>query len=140
MVKVALVEGRIKDTIKIAGPPDRGAELVFRGRVRGSEGEHRITALYYEHYPGMAEQKLKSLAEKTAELYPIGDLICRHRIGEIPVGEASMEVSIWSSHRREALQAMEFFIAEVKKSVPIWKWAILPGGAKVPSDHHSQAR
>jgi len=30
--------------------------------------------------------------------------------------------------------AMAHFIAELKKRVPIWKWAILASGEKVPSE------
>ncbi|MFQ6616610.1 MAG: molybdenum cofactor biosynthesis protein MoaE, partial [Fidelibacterota bacterium] len=108
-------------------------------RVRGTEGGHRISALHYEHYPGMAERELQTLAEQTAEQFAIRDLICRHRIGEVPVGESSLEISIWSEHRREGLEAMEFFISGLKKSVPIWKWAVLPDGRKVPSLHHHEA-
>lgn len=133
MVKTELVRRRIEGAVKRTGPGDSGAELVFRGRVRETEKERKILALFYEHYPGMAEKKLQELAEKTALLFPIRDLICRHRIGEVPVGESNMEVSIWSSHRREGIEAMDFFITELKKSVPIWKWMILPDGEKFPS-------
>lgn len=135
MIEVTLVGGKIEESVTETGPADRGAELVFRGRVRGTEGGRRIRALHYEHYPGMTERELKSLAEKTAERFPIRDLVCRHRTGEIPVGETSMEISIWSPHRREALEAMDFFIAELKKSVPIWKWAVLSDGRRIPSGH-----
>jgi len=29
---------------------------------------------------------------------------------------------------------MSFFIIELKKRVPIWKWAILENGEKIPSE------
>jgi len=29
---------------------------------------------------------------------------------------------------------MNYFIAELKNSVPIWKWAIFEDGTKIPSD------
>jgi len=29
---------------------------------------------------------------------------------------------------------MDWFISELKKHVPIWKWAILNNGTKIPSD------
>ncbi|MFQ6675584.1 MAG: molybdenum cofactor biosynthesis protein MoaE [Fidelibacterota bacterium] len=136
MVRTELVEGRIEEKVEDTGPPDRGAELVFRGRVRGKESRRIISALHYEHYPGMAERQLQALAEQAAKRFAILDLICRHRIGRVPVGEISLEVCIRSRHRKEGLEAMDFFIAELKKSVPIWKWAVLPDGRKVPGGHH----
>ena len=110
-----------------------GAELVFHGRVRDSENGQQIQALFYEHYENMAEQELQKLAEKTTQLFNINDLYCIHRIGKIPVGEISMRVCIWSGHRKEGLAAMDWFITELKKHVPIWKAGILPDGTKIQS-------
>ena len=41
---------------------------------------------------------------------------------------------IWSKHRREGLEAMDWFISELKKHVPIWKWAIMIDNTRVPSE------
>ena len=40
-------------------------------------------------------------------------------------------------YRKEAIEAMDCFIFELKKRVPIWKWAILGDGSRIPSkcDH-----
>jgi molybdopterin synthase catalytic subunit len=85
----------------------------------------------------MAEAELTQLAEEAIKLFPIHDLFCKHRIGKVEVGETSLHVSIWSKHRREGLDAMSWFIIELKKRVPIWKWAILEDGSRIPSkcDH-----
>ncbi len=112
---------------------DRGAELVFVGRVRAEEHGREIDALDYEHYPGMAELELQKLAEETSERFPIGELSCWHRVGRVPVGEGSMRVVIWSAHRKEGLEAMGWFISELKERVPIWKWAITTDGQRLPS-------
>jgi len=107
---------------------------VFNGRVRSTENGETIRGLFYEHYERMAEEELQSLATGTAEKFPISDIFCRHRIGEIPVGESAIHVSIWSEHRAEGLEAMAWFISELKKRVPIWKWAVLENGTKIPSE------
>ena len=125
-------------TDKIEPFPSRGrgadgAELVFNGRVRDVEGDHKIVALEYEHYEGMAEKELQALAAETTKQYPISDLFCRHRVGRIPVGEVSIHVSIWSPHRKESIEALTRFISELKKRIPIWKWGILPDGSRIPS-------
>ncbi len=112
---------------------DDGAELIFHGRVRDEEEGEKIIGLDYEHYPEMAESELQKLGEETAERFDIHDLFCRHRVGRIAVGEASLRVVIWSRHRKEALQAMDWFIVELKKRVPIWKWGVTADGRRFPS-------
>ena len=113
---------------------EKGAELIFNGRVRETEHGKKITTLEYEQYEGMAEAELKIIAQETQNRFLINDLYCRHRIGKVAVGEASLHVAIWSKHRKEGLDAMSFFIIELKKRVPIWKWAILEDGKKIPSE------
>ena len=110
-----------------------GSELFFNGRVRSKEEGKVIKALEYEQYEGMAETELKLLAEESILKFPISDISCIHRIGKIPVGETSLHAAIWSKHRKEGLEAISYFISELKRRVPIWKWAILEDGRKVPS-------
>ena len=113
---------------------DQGSELIFNGRVRSKENRQEINGLEYEQYEGMAESELKRIAIDTANTYPISDLFCKHRVGRVPIGETSLHVVIWSKHRKEGLEAITFFISELKKRVPIWKWAILKDGTKIPSE------
>lgn len=114
-----------------------GAELVFNGRVRATEHGKNIIALEYEQYVEMAKNELQQLAKETAIKYPIHDLFCKHRIGRVNVGETSLHIVIWSKHRKEGIDALSWFILELKKRVPIWKWAILVDGSRIPSkcDH-----
>lgn len=51
------------------------------------------------------------------------------RVGEVPVKEASIVIAISSPHRFEAMQATQFCIDSVKKSVPIWKKEVYSTGA-----------
>lgn len=44
-----------------------------------------------------------------------------HRYGEVPITETSVIVAVSSIHRRDALEACEFGIDEIKAKVPIWK-------------------
>ena len=134
MIITEIVHGRIIQFPTDETRRDEGAVLVFNGRVRSTENGELILALEYEHYSGMAEKELNGLAQETVEKFPLSDLFCRHRIGRINIGETSLHVAIWSKHRKEGLEAMTYFITELKKRVPIWKWAILQDGEKVPSE------
>ncbi|SVA38616.1 uncharacterized protein METZ01_LOCUS91470 [marine metagenome] len=139
MVKVEIVNDPIDFFSLDDNRRQDGAELVFNGRVRATEHGKNITALEYEHYEGMAETELFQLAEETVGKFPIHDLFCKHRIGLIKVGETSLHVVIWSRHRKEGMDAMTYFIAELKKRVPIWKWAKLEDGSRIPSEcYHEQ--
>ena len=134
MIKIEIINGPIEFFRNEDSRQKDGAELIFNGRVRVTENGENITALEYEQYKGMAEAELTQLAEETCKKFPIHDLFCKHRIGRVDVGETSLHVVIWSKHRKEGLEAMTWFISELKKRVPIWKWAILKDGMRIPSE------
>lgn len=102
-------------------PPDCGAVVTFLGAVRGQEGPAKITALDYEANRAMAEHQFRKLFAETERRWPVSQLDLVHRIGRIPVGEASLWIQVLAGHRKEAFEACEFVIDELKKIVPIWK-------------------
>jgi len=134
MIKIEIVKGPITPFPSDDSRTQDGAELVFNGRVRATEHGENITALEYEQYEGMAETELRNLAENTVKRFPLHDLLCKHRVGKVKVGETSLHVVIWSKHRQEGIDAMSWFIVELKKRIPIWKWAILEDGSRIPSE------
>ncbi|MCS5640427.1 MAG: molybdenum cofactor biosynthesis protein MoaE [Candidatus Marinimicrobia bacterium] len=134
MIKIEIVKGPITPFPSDDSRTQDGAELVFNGRVRAKEHGENITALEYEQYEGMAETELRNLAENTVKRFPLHDLLCKHRVGKVKVGETSLHVVIWSKHRQEGIDSMSWFIVELKKRIPIWKWAILEDGSRIPSE------
>ena len=134
MIKIEIVKGPITPFPSDDSRTQDGAELVFNGRVRATEHGENITALEYEQYEGMAETELRNLAENTGRRFPVHDLLCKHRVGKVKVGETSLHVVIWSKHRQEGIDAMSWFIVELKKRIPIWKWATLKDGSRIPSE------
>ncbi len=137
MIKIEIVNGPVVPFLSDDSRQHDGAELIFNGRVRVTEHGKNIVALEYEQYEGMAESELKQIAKAAVKKFPIHDLFCRHRIGRVSVGETSLHIVIWSKHRLEGIDALSWFIMELKKRVPIWKWAILEDGSRIPSkcDH-----
>lgn len=134
MIEIEIVKGPITFFPSDDTHRQDGAELIFNGRVRATENDETITALEYEQYEGMAETELKQLAEEAVKKFPIHNLLCKHRVGRVNVGETSLHIVIWSKHRQEGIDAMSWFIVELKKRVPIWKWAIMEDGKRVPSE------
>ena len=52
-----------------------------------------------------------------------------HRIGVVPVGEASVGIAVSAAHRAEAFEACHWLIDRLKEIVPIWKKEHYRGGA-----------
>ena len=49
-----------------------------------------------------------------------------HRLGVVPLGEASVAIAVSSPHRDDAFEAGQWLIDTLKEVVPIWKqehWA-----------------
>lgn len=132
-MKARITPDRIETLPDIDVRSDAGADVVFFGRVRDREGDVPIRALYYEHYAGMAESELIRLAEETTRRFELLDLECVHRVGEVPVGDASIRVRARSRHRAAALEAVDAFIVAMKRDVPIWKWGIREDGSRFPT-------
>ncbi|KAJ9089606.1 hypothetical protein DSO57_1011205 [Entomophthora muscae] len=51
-----------------------------------------------------------------------------HRIGNVAVSEASILIAVTTPHRELGLNACQFLIDSIKKSVPIWKKELLGNG------------
>jgi molybdopterin synthase catalytic subunit len=101
-----------------------GAVVVFWGIVRDREDGRSIKALEYTAYREMAEHQFRILIAETKRRWPIARLRVVHRLGVIPVGEASLLVRVEAAHRSEAFAAAQFIIDELKQRVPIWKQAV----------------
>lgn len=101
--------------------PYCGATVVFLGTTREFDGDRQTTTLNYEAYEPMAELELSRLAEIASSKWPIRHVWIEHRLGNVPVGECSILISLSSPHRAEAFAASSWLMDEIKKSVPIWK-------------------
>jgi MoaE-MoaD fusion protein len=101
-----------------------GAMVVFWGIVRDREDGQPITALDYTAYREMAEYQFRKLIAEARRRWPVRRLRIVHRLGVIPVGEASLLVRVEAAHRGEAFAAAQFVIDELKQTVPIWKRAV----------------
>ena len=82
-----------------------------------------------EHYPGMTERTLASIAAAAAERWPLLGCTLIHRVGRLTPGENIVLVAAASAHRQAALAATGFLIDWLKTRAPFWKKEIfLDGG------------
>ena len=98
-----------------------GACVEFQGVVREKEGETLLAGLYYESYVAMAERQLRRIAEELIRAHGCAAVLFIHRLGWVPVGEASVYVRVMAKHRGPAFAACEAMIERLKQDVPIWK-------------------
>ncbi len=98
-----------------------GGVTTFLGTGREISKGETISKLNFEHYPEMAEKKLEELRQKAIKDFGIIDMSIIHRIGEIDIGENIVLIIAVSEHRGETFKACEWAIAELKRTVPIWK-------------------
>ncbi|KAK0425968.1 hypothetical protein QR680_009479 [Steinernema hermaphroditum] len=107
-----------------------GATSVFVGTTRNTFHGKKVVKLEYECYEPMAYRELRVLCAKVRKRFgSIERIAIYHRIGEVPVGEASVVIAASSPHRMEAIEAVEVAINELKRSVPIWKKEIYGDGS-----------
>ena len=101
--------------------PDVGSHGWFCGVTRRTTGNRVTHSLHYEAYHPMAERELQRLAAEAAQRFGLKRLLIVHRLGEVPVGEASVVVGCSSPHRDATFQALPWILNELKTQVPIWK-------------------
>ena len=105
-----------------------GGIVTFIGTPRENSHGREVRYLEYEAYETMAERVMAQLVAQAASQWAVWEIHVRHRVGRVAVGEPSVVIQVAASHRREAFQASEFLIDEIKRQVPIWKKEIYADG------------
>lgn len=100
------------------GRADVGAVVTFAGVVRDDGG---LTSMEIEHYPGMTEKALESIAEEARSRWSLLDVTVIHRYGPLAPGERIMMVATAAPHRRAAFEAADFLMDYLKSRAPFWK-------------------
>jgi molybdopterin synthase catalytic subunit len=105
--------------VRDAARPDCGAVVLFLGTTRDHHDNKSVVKLAYEAYEPMALAALASIERTAAESHASCRIV--HRLGEVPLTEASVAVVVAAAHRAEAFAACRWAMDELKRSVPIWK-------------------
>ena len=100
-----------------------GACVEFSGLVRETENDRTLAGLHYEAYEPMAVRELDRIFDELAAAHPCAAVHFIHRLGWVPVGEASLFIRVLAAHRGEALRFLATAIERMKADVPIWKRA-----------------
>lgn len=110
-----------------------GAVVTFLGQTRETPGTPApgqeppatpggpVVTLIYEAFEPMVLAVLEAIAGEIEERFGVDRLAILHRIGEVPVGEASVCIVAAAEHRGAAFDASRYAIEELKARAPIWK-------------------
>jgi molybdopterin synthase catalytic subunit len=112
------------------GSPAAGGSVLFVGTTR-EENEGRIVErLEYEAYRDMAIGEMTRIGDEIARRWPIVKVAMVHRVGVVPLGEASVAIAVSAAHRDAAFEACRYGIDTLKAAVPIWKKEHFRGGER----------
>lgn len=105
-----------------------GAVVSFLGITRGKEGDAEVYRLEFDAWQEQLSPVLHSLAEQAIEQFGVRAVAMAHRIGHVGPEDSIVSIHVGSPHRKEAFQACEWLIDELKKQAPLWKKEVTSQG------------
>ena len=117
----------LDDLLADVQSPERGGTCVFLGTVRSDDD---VTGIEYSAYDDMALGEITRILDEAQLRWPDARVTLRHRLGLIPVGEASIAIAAAAPHRDAAFAACRHVIEAVKKRLPIWKKELRGDGSE----------
>ena len=103
--------------------PEAGGVCLFAGTTRRQgAGDSPTTHLEFEAYEAMALQEMQRLMGEAQRQWPdLQRTVLLHRLGDVPLEEASVVTGASAPHREGAFAACRFLIDRLKEQVPLWK-------------------
>jgi len=99
-----------------------GAIVTFTGLVRPTnQAGETVTGLFLDHYPGMTERSLETIAQDAAKRFHPGAILVIHRCGQMAAGDTIVFVAVASDHRRTAFEAADYLMDRLKTEAVLWK-------------------
>ncbi|XP_054108230.1 molybdopterin synthase catalytic subunit isoform X2 [Callithrix jacchus] len=111
----------VDEISKLVISPLCGAISLFVGTTRNNFEGKKVISLEYEAYLPMAENEVRKICGDIRQKWPVKHIAVFHRLGLVPVSEASIIIAISSAHRAASLEAVSYAIDTLKAKVPIWK-------------------
>jgi MoaE-MoaD fusion protein len=114
---VAIVDGPLSldALVERVRDPRAGAVVTFAGVTR------EVPSLEYEAYAEMALVQLRGIFAEAIARHRLCAAAAEHRVGTVPLSEASVMVAVSAPHRPEAFAGGREIIDRLKALAPIWK-------------------
>ena len=101
--------------------PNTGALVVFEGIVRNTNDGRQVESLEYEAMETLAVKEGNKVIDEAQTRFSIAWADCVHRLGHLQIGDLAIRVVVGAEHRKDAFDACQYIVDEVKSRVPIWK-------------------
>lgn len=128
MIRIQEEKINVQEILDSVIVPEAGGVDVFIGTTRNHSHGKKVLALSYEAYVPMALEMLRGIEKELRQRWKIHEAALVHRIGNVPLTEASVVIAVSASHRADAFAACRYAIDTLKKDVPIWKKEIFEDG------------
>jgi molybdopterin synthase catalytic subunit len=114
----------VEKLARTVGRPAAGAIVTFQGTTRDVE------RLDYEAYIEMAQERIAVIVAEAIERHGLESAAAEHRVGVVPLGDASVIVAASAAHREEAFAGAREIIDRIKAEAPIWKKEVEAGESR----------
>lgn len=101
--------------------PAAGANVFFLGTTRDTFENRPVSQLSYTTYPLLSLKTLAAIAEDAVKKHQLLGVSIAHRLGVVPIQEASIAIAVSSGHRAAAWRAGEEILEACKERAEIWK-------------------
>ena len=100
-----------------------GASLIFKGTVRNTNDNKKVTGITYDSHDAMVIKSFKEIYNEVDQKLKIKDkaVFIEHVKGYLNLGEISIIIAVACAHRAETYILSRYIIEEIKKRSPIWK-------------------
>ncbi|KAF9892780.1 Molybdopterin synthase catalytic subunit [Aspergillus nanangensis] len=108
-----------------------GANVLFLGTTRDTFEDRPVAQLSYTAYPPLALKTLRTIASDAVSKHGLLGIVIAHRLGIVPIKEASIVVAVSAGHRAAAWRAGEEVLELCKEKAEVWKMEeFVDGGAE----------
>jgi molybdopterin converting factor subunit 1 len=120
----------VTSVLAAVGNSGAGGVALFVGTTRDENEGRRVVRLEYEAYEDMAISEMAAIGAEMRRRWPLLGVAMVHRIGVVPIAEASVAIAASTPHRDEAFAACRYGIDRLKALVPIWKKEYYADGSR----------
>ena len=108
--------------------PGIGAVATFIGKVRGDIDGQPLQSMTLEHYPGMTEAELMTIATTASDRFQLEAVRIVHRVGPLTPGNNIVLVIAAAPHRKDAFDGCAYLMDYLKTHAPFWKKEVTADG------------
>ncbi len=120
-IKIVDQPVRPEDVISQAKSSDSGCVVTYVGLIRDNSHGKKVLSVEYRDADGLAENRLRALAEEVRQKFPVNNLALCHRVGKLNVGDINIVFAFACGHRQEGFAACAYAVDRFKETLPTLK-------------------